>query len=31
MDKPSAYTGKHYSYIAEEHTRTIFEKYVATV
>ena len=23
MDKPSAYTDKHYSYISEEHTRTI--------
>ena len=31
MDKPSAYTGKHHSYISEEHTRTIFEKYVVAV
>lgn len=29
--KDQSVTGKHYSYIGEEHTRTIFEKYVATV
>lgn len=29
--KEQIVTGKHYSYIGEEHTRTIFEKYVATV
>jgi site-specific recombinase XerD len=29
--KDQSVTGKHYSYISEEHTRNIFEKYVATV
>jgi site-specific recombinase XerD len=29
--KYQSVTGKHYNYIGEEHTRNIFEKYVATV